>query len=166
MNITLEKLTIDDVDNIARYANNKKICKNVTDSFPCPYTIEDAKNFFEMISHQKPLTTFKISFEGKFAGIINSSPKKDIYFKNAEIGYWIAEPFWNKGVATNAVKLIVHYTFNTFPVIERISARVYHYNIGSMKVLEKNGFIKEAIIEKAAYKDNQYVDIHYFRLFR
>ncbi|MBN2662975.1 MAG: GNAT family N-acetyltransferase [Bacteroidales bacterium] len=166
MNIQIKKLEQKDVNKIAEYANNKKIWLNVSNGFPHPYKKEHAIEFIKEVSKQNPLQTFKISVENKFAGIMTTSPKENIYFKNAEIGYWIAEPYWNKGFGTQAVKLILEYTFETFTQIEKICARVYHYNVGSMKVLLKNGFEKEAIIEKAAFKAGQYVDIHHFRIFK
>jgi len=166
MKIRIEPLHVDDAGVMSEYANNRNIWERVTDGFPYPYFKEHAIEFIEKSITDNPRKKFKITVDGEFAGVISISPREGIYLKNAEVGYWVAEPFWGKGIATKATKLIIDYTFEIFSEIERIYALVYQNNIGSMKVLLKNGLKQEAKLEKAAFKAGQFVDIYYFRLFR
>jgi len=164
--IKLENIQVSDAEILAKYANNYNIWKNVTDSFPYPYMLENALEFIDIIKQKTPTQEFKITKNGEFVGLIGGNLKKNIYFKSAEIGYWLAEPFWGQNIMTEAVKLLTNHIFTTFDFIEKIIARVYHTNIGSMKVLEKNGFHKEAILIKDAFKENEFKDIHCYALFR
>ncbi len=164
--IKLEKIILYDASIIAKYANNMNIWKNVTDSFPCPYFIENAIDYINIVTKKKPIQDFKITKNNEFVGLISAGLKSNIYSKTAEIGYWLAEPFWGQGIMTQAVKMIVSQTFESFDFIEKITAKVYHTNIGSMRVLEKSGFHKEAILVKEAFKENEFKDIHYYALFR
>ncbi|MBN2893479.1 MAG: GNAT family N-acetyltransferase [Bacteroidales bacterium] len=166
MNIKLEIPTLGDAKIIAEYANNRNIWLNVTDSFPHPYFKENAIDFINIIQQQNPITTFKVLKDKKFVGFVGLMLKEGIYYKNAEIGYWIAEPFWRQGIATEAVNLILKFAFETFKEIEKIYAKVYHTNIGSMRALEKNGFKKEAIHKKEAFKAGEFKDLHFFSIFR
>jgi len=166
MCLKLQKPLLVDSAVIAKYANNINVWLNVTDSFPFPYFEENAIEFVNQVNAQKPQQVFKITKKNNFIGFIAITPKKSIYRKTAELGYWIAEPFWGKGFATQAVKLILDYAFKTFPQIIKYYATVYHTNNASMRVLEKNGFIKEAILRKQVVKANEIKDLHYYSLFR
>lgn len=90
-------------------------------------------------------------------------PQYDVYRINAEIGYWIGEPYWGKGYATEAVRLLIKFAFEELDLL-RIYAKIYEYNIGSMKVLEKTGFEKEAIIKSSVIKEGQIVDEHLYSI--
>ena len=81
--------------------------------------------------------------------------QKDIYWKSAEIGYWIGQPFWGQGIAAKAVWLLVDHAFDELAMV-RLYAGVFEYNIGSMRVLEKNGFLKEGISKKAVFKNGKF----------
>ena len=105
--------------------------------------------------------TFAIEFEGNFCGVIGLIAQTDIYKKTAEIGYWVGEPFWNKGIASNAVKLITDYGLNQLDFI-RIHTGIFEYNIGSMRVLLKNGYEKDGIFKNALFKNGQIWDEHRF----
>ena len=107
--ITLRALNEDDSSLLTKYANNKKISDNLRDIFPHPYTTEDGIFFITSTKNENPQMTFAIEFEGQFCGVIGLTGQKDVYRETAEIGYWIAEPFWNKGIATEALKLITEY---------------------------------------------------------
>ena len=95
--------------------------------------------------------------DGKAAGGIGIHPQEDIYCKNAEMGYWLAEPYWGKGIITKAVLQMIDYAFANFD-ISRIYARPFGTNIGSQKVLEKAGFKLEARIEGSLFKKGEYLD--------
>ena len=157
MQISLRKFTNDDLDILVKYANNSKISDNLTDQFPHPYTKESGANFIQMVTSHSPTRVFAIEFDGSFCGAAGVHPQEDIMRKNAELGYWIAEPYWGKGIATAAVLEIVEYGFQKFDV-NRIFARPYGPNIGSRKVLEKAGFTLEATLKKTIYKNDELLD--------
>ena len=104
-----------------------------------------------------------ITVDDGVVGGIGIVQQSDIYQLNAEIGYWLGEPYWNTGIMTEAVRAMVDYTFANFKVL-RIYAGVFDYNIASMRVLEKAGFHKEAIHEKAFFKNGKVLDEHLFVL--
>ena len=157
--IILRPLNDNDSTELALLANNKKVWDNLRDFMPFPYTIDDAFFFINMVKEEKPVMTFAIEFDRHLCGVIGLVGQKDVYRKTAEIGYWIGEPFWNKGIATDAVKLITEYGFDQLDYV-RIHTGVFEYNIGSMKALEKNGYKKDGIFEKAILKNGQICNEH------
>lgn len=148
---------MEDLDDLVRYANNRKIASNLTDAFPHPYTEEDGKRFIEMFSSAKPPQVLCIDLNGEAIGAIGLHPQKDIWHRNAELGYWVAEQYWGKGIITAAVKAMVRYGFANLP-INRIFARPFDRNVGSKKVLEKAGFTFEARLKGTMFKNGQVED--------
>lgn len=157
MEFKLRKWNLNDLESLVKYANNSKIAANLTDQFPYPYTRENGEAFIQMASMDNPNRIFAIEINGEAVGGIGLHFQTDIHKKNAELGYWIAEPYWGKGIMTNAVLKILDYGFNTFE-IERIFARPFGTNFGSQKVLEKAGFILEGKFKKTLYKNGEYLD--------
>jgi [ribosomal protein S5]-alanine N-acetyltransferase len=156
-NIVLRPLRISDAGRLAVLANNEKISCNLRDGFPHPYTPADAENFLAKFTNQDPVTFFGIEYNGEHVGNMSLVPGQDVYRKSAEIGYFIGEPYWNKGIVTNAVKLITEYGFNQLDFI-RIHTGVFEYNTASMRVLEKCGFIKEGVFRKSIVKKGKIWD--------
>lgn len=144
---------------IAVLLNNKKICDNLRDLIPFPYTEKDAIFFINAMKDGNPATVFGIEYNGECCGVISLIPQKDVYSKSAEIGYWLGEPFWNKGILTTAVRLITEYGFQQLSFV-RLFAGVFEYNPASMKVLEKNGYKKEGVFEKSIFKNGQLWNEH------
>lgn len=157
MEFTLRKWKPEDASTLMKYANNPKIAANLTDQFPHPYKRENAEAFIAMAMKNEPLNIFAIDVNGEAIGGIGLHFQQDIHKKNMELGYWVAEPFWGKGIMTKAVLQIVEYGFKTFDM-ERVFARPFGTNIGSQKVLEKAGFILEARLEKTLYKNGEFLD--------
>ncbi len=147
----------EDAETLARYANNPNVAKNLTDIFPSPYSLEDAKAFIKKTGTHQPQQIFAIATEQEAIGAIGLHPQQDIFRKNAELGYWLAEPFWGKGIMSKAVMEMVRYGFSAFD-IDRIFAKPFGSNIGSQKVLEKSGFLLEARFEKTIIKLGEYQD--------
>jgi [ribosomal protein S5]-alanine N-acetyltransferase len=129
----------------------------MTDKFPYPYTMDDAVNFIEMASISVPSNILAIEVDGKAVGGIGIHIQPDIYQKNAEMGYWLGEPFWGRGIITNAITQMVDYGFKHWP-INRIFARPFGTNLASQRVLEKAGFLLEGKFEKTLYKNGEYLD--------
>lgn len=147
---------ISDVESLTRYANNRAVSRNMRDIFPFPYTEADATRWIGM-AMASPETYWAIEVEGEAVGGIGIHPMQDVYRRTAEIGYWLAEPFWRRGIMTQAVKVMKHYAFERFDFV-RLEAGVYSWNPASCRVLEKAGFTREAINRKAVIKDGQLLD--------
>lgn len=157
MEFILRPWTMADLDSLVKYGNNKNIAKNMTDKFPHPYTAEKGKLFIEYTQQSSPANIMAIVVNGEPVGSIGIHPQSDIHCKNAELGYWLGEPFWGKGIITKAIPQMVTYGFKHWD-INRIFARPFGTNLASQKVLEKCGFKLEARFEKTYFKYGEYVD--------
>jgi RimJ/RimL family protein N-acetyltransferase len=146
-----------DIDNLVCYANNWNIAQNMTDKFAFPYTTENARAFIEFATKDNPVHIFAIDIDGQAIGGIGIHPQEDIHRKNAELGYWLAEPFWGRGIISKAIKQAVDIAFETYD-IDRVFARPFGTNIASQKVLEKNQFLLECRLEKVIIKDGVRID--------
>jgi RimJ/RimL family protein N-acetyltransferase len=157
MNFTLRPFSENDLDDLVRFGDNPRVAMNMTDGFPHPFTREKARLFIANAASEMPARIFAIDIEGQAAGAIGIHPQQDIYRMNAELGYWLAEPFWGKGIMTKAIRQMVVYGFENWG-IDRIFARPFGTNIGSQKALEKAGFILEARFEKTIMKGKERLD--------
>ncbi len=157
MEVVLRPWRLLDAEKLALLANNPNIAKNLRDSFPNPYTVEHAKQFITMALSKEPQTIFAIEYGGNLVGGIGLHPQNDIYRTNAELGYWIGENFWGKGIVAKAIMKILAIGFS-LPNIERIFAVPFGSNIGSQRVLEKTGFTLEAKLSKTLIKNGVYED--------
>lgn len=145
-----------DLQAVVKYANNEKIANNLTDGFPHPYTQKDAAFFLNLIENSNDLILC-IEINNEFAGSIGIHLKKDIHRKNAEIGYWLAEPYWGKGIMSRVIPKMVEKAFTQFD-IERIYAPVFGRNKASQCVLQKCGFVVEATLRKTVFKNGFFED--------
>ncbi len=162
-NFSLRPFHPGDIPALARYANNRRIWLNVRDLFPHPYTEENARWFIEdYLPNSTDEEVFAIATEDEAIGAIGIKFKTDVYRFNAEIGFWLGEPFWGKGIATQAVGRIVDYIYRHYPSIVRIYAEVFDHNPASARVLLKNDFKQEATLSRAIIKDGQIEDLHIF----
>ena len=157
MNFKLRPWSEKDLDSLVSFANNGKIAQFMTDQFPHPYHKENGKAFIDFASKGDPPNIMAIEINGLASGGIGLHPQHDVYRKNAEMGYWLAEPFWGKGIITRAVREMVAYGFENFD-IERIFARPFRSNKASQKVLQKAGFVLEATLEKTVFKNGKFDD--------
>ncbi|MFC4816692.1 GNAT family N-acetyltransferase [Flavobacterium sp. GCM10023249] len=155
--IELRPYAFEHLENFVLLRNNPNIAKNGFDRTPYPYTTEYATELFSKHVGKNPAERFLLFYNNQLCGEIGIWLRDDIYRLNADIGYFIAEPFWGKGIATEAIKQMTEYTFNTFDVI-RIVAGVFAFNKASMRALEKNGYILEAIHKKGVIKNNEIID--------
>ncbi len=149
----------EDAGQLAAIANNKKIWLNVRDRFPHPYTVTDALQWIAFCTSQEPMQNFAIEYDRQIAGSIGILIKEDVYRKSIEIGYFIGESFWGKGIATKAVALIMDHIIKAYDPV-RVWAEVFEHNIASMRVLEKNGFALESIRKKSVFKNNLVLNDH------
>ncbi len=157
MEIKLRPWKIEDADSLVENANNFDIARFMSDAFPNPYTLEDAKNFIAFATKDEPIHIFAIEIDGQAVGGIGIHPQADIMKKNAELGYWLGEKYWGKGIISKAIREIIPWAFNTYD-ITRIYARPFGSNMASQKVLEKAGFVLEARIKENIFKNGEYLD--------
>jgi len=157
MEFVLRKWELNDLDSLVNYANNRNISKYMTNQFPNPYLPENGKVFIDMAMKNEPTNIFAIEIEGKASGGIGLHLQSDVHEKNAELGYWLAEPFWGNGITSKAITQMIDYGFATFD-INRIFAVPYGTNKGSQRVLEKAGFVLEARFDKTIFKNGEYLD--------
>ena len=148
---------LDYAGTFAQIRNNPAILDNGYDKTPNPFTEQDAINFINIQLNKKPSQRFLIFCNNEMAGEIGITIQDDVHRLCAEIGYFIAEPFWGKGLATEAIKKMTEYTFATFEIV-RIIAGVFDFNKASMKALEKNGYYLESIRKKSVIKKGQIID--------
>ena len=151
----------DDAASIAQYANNKKIWINLRDAFPHPYSREDAEAFLFRVMRIEPRTYFAIATDQEAIGSIGLMPGKDVHRFTAELGYWLAEPFWGNGIMTKAVRALSEYAFEVLG-LHHIFAEPYTTNAASARVLEKSGFTLEGIIRANVVKDGKVLDQYLF----
>ena len=148
---------MEDAPSIAKYANNRKIWMNLRDALPHPYSLKDAQSFISQVIISNPITVFAIATQSEAIGSIGLMLGKDVNRFTAEIGYWLAEPFWGKGIMTQAVKSMTAYAIHDLR-LHRIFAEPYSTNPASARVLEKAGFICEGILRSNAFKDGNVLD--------
>jgi ribosomal-protein-alanine N-acetyltransferase len=150
----LRKWKKEDARALAAAANNPRIAANLRNSFPCPYTYEDACWYIDdcLAGEGKRRISRAIEAEGKAVGSIGIFVQEDVYEKSAELGYWLSEAYWRRGIMTRAVEEIVREAFRTLD-ITRIYAEPFAQNAGSRGVLEKAGFTCEGTMRDGVYKN-------------
>jgi RimJ/RimL family protein N-acetyltransferase len=170
MELKLEKSTLrpwrpGDEQSLVHHANNRTIWRNLRDAFPHPYTLADARNWIRIANPASPVTNFAIVVGGVAAGGIGLVLKDDVFRRSAEIGYWLGEEYWGRGIVTEAVRAITDYAFATFDVC-RLFAGVFEWNPASMRVLEKAGYEFESRMKKSVTKDGETIDELIYALVR
>lgn len=163
MEYTLRPWKESDIRSLPKHLSNINIWNNCRDGLPFPYTEKDAEDFVRYSMGQTEQSEYCIEINNEAAGNIGFVRGTDVERFNAEVGYWLSESYWNKGVATDALKEAIKHYFQHTDVI-RLHASVFESNIASMRVLEKVGFQKTGIHHKACFKNNQFIDAHYFEL--
>ena len=147
----------EDARSIAHWADNPRIARNMRERFPHPYTLGDAKRWIRAVNAADPPTHFVIEVGGEAVGGVGFDVFNDVDRRTAEIGYWLAEPFWGRGIATAALAAVSEYAFERFDVV-RLQARVYEGNEASMRVLEKAGYEVEGRLRKSVTKNGRTFD--------
>lgn len=158
---------IADAANLAAALSNKKVQDNLRDGLPYPYTEQDGIDFISaMLSADKNDTfSFAVTIDDKAIGNIGVFRQSNIHRLTAELGYYIAEEYWGKGIMTEAVKQICEYVFASSDII-RIYAEPFAYNTASCRVLEKSGFQYEGMLRKNAVKNGKVLDMKMYSLLK
>lgn len=150
---------------VLEYANNPNVSRHLRDSFPFPYTRRDALRWVGAALSQEVETNFAIAIDDGLIGGIGFQPQVDVLRRSAELGYWLGEPFWGRGITTRAVGAIVAYAFAHFDLV-RLYAYVFEGNGASERVLEKNGFVCEGVLRQSVLKNGRMLDQKMFALLR
>jgi ribosomal-protein-alanine N-acetyltransferase len=146
-----------DADSLLCHANNRNIWMNLRDAFPHPYTKHDARAYIRSMRERTPETTFAIALNDEAVGSVGFVLRTDVERVSAEIGYWLAEPFWGRGIATEALVALTKYAIDTHG-LTRIYALPFAWNLASCRVLEKAGYVLEARLRRSAIKDGEITD--------
>lgn len=142
---------------LVRHADNYEVWRRLRDHFPHPYARADAEWWISYTRLQNPPTDFAIEVGGEVAGGIGLEPKSDVERRSAEIGYWLGEAFWGKGIATAAVSALTDYAFEELDLV-RVFAVPFLDNPASIRVLEKCGYVREGVMRRSAIKEGIVVD--------
>jgi RimJ/RimL family protein N-acetyltransferase len=170
MHLTLPLCTVrpwaeTDAPALQRYANNRQVSINLRDRFPYPYGIEQARAFLDWIGKQPSPTVWAIDVGGEAIGGIGIEQDTDVERVSAEIGYWLGEPFWGRGIATSAVTAVTAEAFRRFQ-ITRLYALPFADHAASVRVLEKAGYVREGHLRQSAIKEGKIRDQVMFAAYR
>jgi ribosomal-protein-alanine N-acetyltransferase len=150
---------------LLRLADNRAVWRNLTHRFPHPYTEADADSWFAMLGASPNPTHWAIDIGGEAVGGIGVKIGEGVFVKSAEFGYWLGEPLWGRGIMSAAVRETSGYVLDHFDLV-RLHAPVFEWNPASMRVLEKCGFVREAVLRKSVFKDGQIIDAILYALLR
>lgn len=156
---------LEDAAQLAKILNNKKILDNLRDGLPYPYKESDAREYIQAMldCDKNAVFPFAITFHSQVIGSIGAFRKDNIHFRTAELGYYIAEPFWGNGLGTSAVTQVSCRLFNTTDLL-RIFAEPFACNVASCRVLEKSGFQCEGVLRSNAVKNRKILDMKLYSL--
>lgn len=146
-----------DAESIVRHANNRKIWLNLRDRFPHPYTDTDAQDYLKQVLSTEPETNFAIDLAGEAVGGIGFVLGTDVERHSAEVGCWLGESMWGRGIATAALKGATGHAMANYD-LWRVFAVPFSENAASIRVLEKAGFVREGLMRRSAIKDRRILD--------
>ena len=146
-----------DLKSLVEHANNRKIWVNLRDGFPHPYLRRDGREFLRRMHTARPETIFAIAVDGQAVGAIGFMARDDVERVSAEVGYWLGEPFWGRGIMTEALVAITDHAIRAHGLL-RLYAVPFAWNVESCRVLEKAGYVFEARLRRSAIKDGRITD--------
>ncbi len=163
----IRKWQLKDAVSLAAALSNKKVQDNLRDGLPYPYTEQDGVDFISaMLSVDENETfAFAITVDDVAVGSIGVFRQGNIHRQTAELGYYIAEKYWGKGIMTEAVKQVCDYVFQKSDII-RIYGEPFAYNTASLRVLEKAGFQYEGTLRNNAVKNGKVLDMKMYAILK
>lgn len=154
-----------DLVSLVEHANNRKVWLQLRNRLPHPYTEADGRAWIAATSADDPATNFAIEYHHEAVGSIGLTLQNDIEVGTAEVGYWIGEAFWGRGLATAALRAVAEWAFEEFQ-LRRLFATAMFHNHASRRVLEKTGFVLEGILRQHVVKEGIVQDQAYYGLLR
>jgi RimJ/RimL family protein N-acetyltransferase len=142
---------------LIRFANNRNVWRNLRDRFPHPYGEAEADGWLAFVRDNPREAGWAIEVDGMAVGGIGLLPGADVHAKSAHIGYWLGEPYWGRGIMTDAVRRVTDHALGALGFV-RLEAPVYEWNPASMRVLEKCGYVREAVLRKSVFKEGKLID--------
>lgn len=142
---------MEDAEALVRHANNINVARQLRDRFPHPYTRANAIPFLKAAVGSADGSNQAIEVNGEAAGAIGYVRGVDVERYSAEIGYWLGEKYWRQGIASEALVLVTNHVFQAFNLL-RFFAVPFADNIGSIRVLEKAGYVREATLRASSVK--------------
>ncbi len=146
-----------DAAELARQANNRKVWLQLRDQFPHPYTIDDARSFIALARSGRPETMFAITVSDVAVGELGAKLRDDVERCSAEVGYWLGEPYWGRGIMSRVLAAFTRFAFTAYD-LERLYAVPYASNAASCRVLQKAGYRLEGRMRRSAIKDGKVQD--------
>ena len=159
--ISFREYTNEDIDRLVTLANNEKVSKYLIYTFPYPYTRQDAEWWISKGCHENDAMTKVIEYKNEFVGSIGITPQLGWKSHIAEIGYWIGEEYWGKGIATQALQKMTECVLEQFKY-KKLFAPVLAPNNISIRVLEKCDYELEGVLKNEVYKNDQYYDLYHY----
>ena len=157
LQVRLRPWRTSDYESLVRYGNNEFVWRNLTDMFPHPYTLADAVEWVAIASNPSESIFLAIEFEGEAVGGVGVIARDGNEIHTGQFGYWLGQPHWGRGVATQAARALKSIAFSAGR-FKRLEAPVFSWNPPSMRVLEKIGFVREGVLRKSVLKDGQLID--------
>jgi RimJ/RimL family protein N-acetyltransferase len=154
---TLRAWRDSDAPALAEHASNPKVWRNMSDSFPHPYVLSIAEHWVRRGHIEFGGDNWAIAFQDQAVGGCGIHREEGGFRCNAEIGYWIAEPYWGRGVGTQVARTLTEHAFDN-PEVTRVFAPIHAYNPASIRVVEKAGFVREGVLRLSAIKAGQVID--------
>ncbi len=161
----LREWQLGDVESLVRHANDPEVSRRLGHRFPYPYTDEDACIFISQALHLPGEKCYAIEVNGEASGGIGVHPGEGVESRSAELGYWLGRAYWGEGIVSAAVSALVPHALREL-LLYRLHARVFADNLASMRVLEKSGFVREAILRKLVFKHDKLMDMVIYAITR
>ena len=146
-----------DRESLLENANNRKVWRNLGERFPHPYTASDADRWFSHLEGVADPTHWAIEVEGRAVGGVGVDLGELEFVKSGRFGYWLGEPYWDRGIMTEVVRVTSDYVLQNYGLV-RLEAPVFEWNPSSMRVLEKCGFVRECVLRRSVFKDGEIID--------
>jgi len=154
-----------DADDLVFHANDAQVARSLGERFPHPYALDDAHLFIAHALHLSNEKTYAIEINGVASGGIGVHPGEGVERHSAELGYWVGRAYWGEGIATAAVRALLPHALRELKLY-RLQARVFADNPASMKVLERCGFVREAVLRRLVVKHDRLLDMHIYAITR
>jgi RimJ/RimL family protein N-acetyltransferase len=164
-NAVIRPWSLDDLPSLVQYADNRAIWQHLRDRFPSPYTVEAGRAFLAFVTSEPVPTIWAIAVDGMAVGGIGLELHEDVERVSAELGYWLGEPYWNRGIVTAAVRAVTAHAFQTSD-LTRIFAVPFADNAASLRVLDKAGYVIEGRLRQSAIKGGVIKDQILFAAYR